>query len=411
MLDMLKEILAVRFCIYSSAITGTAKAVASSIRNNDQCQFTITRRDQLKKFSQVFSAYIPGGKGDKLVSYLEEAPKSYFESSPFYKAKRVREGDASKVHCYDISVDHEDQLFVLANGLIVSNTKHSGGVSSSKRSYSGFDVINQIVQSPDNFPDRAAVSEVDGRVDSITEAAQGGTIVTVGNEEHYVPQGYQVSVSVGDRVESGDQLADGIVDPGDIVRLRGLGEGRRFYSDRLRQALDDSGMWASPRNTEIVARAAIDHVVIEDPEGIGPYMPDDMISYNQLQRTYTPPADTARKSVSDAHGNFLQVPVLHYSIGTRITPSISKRLSNVGINQVHVTDKAPAMRSDMVRLRTAAHSNPDWLASMHTSYLKSQLTSSAVRGDTTDVQKNVHFAPRLAIGTDFGKNIETSGEF
>jgi DNA-directed RNA polymerase subunit beta' len=291
------------------------------------------------------------------------------------------------------------------------NTKHQGGVASSKKTYGGFDVINQIVQSPENFPDRAAVSEVDGRVDSIEEAPQGGMFVTVGEEQHYVPQGYDVTVKVGDRVEAGDQLSDGIVDAGDIVRLRGLGEGRRFYSNRLKQALDDSGMGADIRNTEILARATIDHVTIDDPEGVGNYMPDDLVSYNQLQKTYNPPASTLRKRVQDAAGKFLQAPVLHYSIGTRVTPSVIKRLGDVGINDIHVSDEAPAIHSTMVRLRTAAHTNPDWLASMHTSYLKSQLTESAIRGDTTDTKENTHFAPRLAVGTDFGKNIETTGQF
>jgi hypothetical protein len=48
---------------------------------------------------------------------------------------------------------------------------------------------------------------------------------------------------------------------------------------------------------------------------------------------------------------------------------------------------------------------------MHTSYLKKQLSESAIRGEESDVEKNIHFAPRLAIGTNFGENIEQTGKF
>ena len=291
------------------------------------------------------------------------------------------------------------------------NVKHQGGLAAGKREYAGFDVINQIAQSPETFPDRALVSEVDGDVQAVEEAPQGGKYVIVNGHKHYVPVGYEINVQPGDRVEAGDQLSDGIVDPGDIVRLRGLGEGRKFFSERLNKALADSGMGNDLRNSEILARSAINHVVVEDPEGIGPYLPDDVVSYNTLQRQYVPPADTRRMKASQAHGKYLQSPVLHYTIGTRITPKISRTLADTGISDVHVTDEPPALRPEMSRLRTAAHSNPDWLAAMHTSYLKDQLSYAAVRGETTDVKENTHFAPRLAIGVGFGKNVEQTGKF
>lgn len=291
------------------------------------------------------------------------------------------------------------------------NVKHQGGQAKGKREYAGFDVINQIAQSPETFPDRATVSELDGTVQDVQDAPQGGKYIFVDGEKHYVPQGYEIMVRPGDRVEAGDQLSDGIVDPGDIVRLRGLGEGRKFFAERLKKAMDDSGMDSDLRNTEILARSAIDHVVVEDPEGIGDFLPDDVVSYNTLQRKYVPPADTKALKAREAHGKYLQSPVLHYSIGTRITPRIASTLEEAGIRDVRVTDTSPALRPEMSRLRTAAHSNPDWLASMHTSYLKDQLSYAAVRGDTTDVRENTHFAPRLAIGTGFGKNVRETGKF
>lgn len=319
--------------------------------------------------------------------------------------------DLGLLHCMDISVDHPDELFVLANGLIVKNSKHSGGQTTGKKEYSGFNVINQLVQSPEEFPDRALVSEESGTVSSVEEAPQGGFIVTVGESQHYVPQGYPVMVKSGDRVEAGDQLSEGLIDAGDIVRLRGLGSGRRYFADRLHRVLEDSGFGGDKRNVEIVSRSVIDHARVEDDQNLPGTLPDDQISYNRLSQTYTPPASSKRLPTADTVGQYLQSPALHYSIGTRLSPSQVKRLQTSGYTHLEVSPEEPGFRTEMQRLRTSTQTNPDWLARQGASYLKSNLLEGAVRGQDTNIQSNIHFGPRLAFGKDFGKNTATTGEF
>jgi hypothetical protein len=71
-----------------------------------------------------------------------------------------------------------------------------------------------------------------------------------------------------------------------------------------------------------------------------------------------------------------------------------------------VDDAEPSFKPEMVRLRSASHSNPDWMASLGTSYLTKQLNESSTKGDDTNVFQNADYRPRLAFGKDFGKNIE-----
>lgn len=319
---------------------------------------------------------------------------------------------------WDIEVDNDTHLFALANGIICSNTqgalhsKHSGGAfGGTKKTFAGFDVINRFVQTPEEFPDRATVASMDGFVTKVVDAPQGGTHVYVGDEQHYVPPGFPVLVKEGDEVEAGDQLSEGLVDPGDVVRLRGLGEGRRYYSDRLKEILDDSGMAADRRDTEMLARAALNHVKVDDAADDAPYLPGDTLSYSYLSRNYVPPEDTSSYATSKAVGKFLQRPALHYTLGTRITPKIARRLEEAGFSEVQASDQAPSFQPEMTRLRTAAQSGRDWMASMHTSYLKKNLEEHAIRGDDTNVRENIHFAPRLAIGEGFGKEVERTGKF
>lgn len=292
------------------------------------------------------------------------------------------------------------------------NTKHTGGVGGgAKREYSGFDWINQFLQTPSQFKDRAVVSESEGRVERIEEAPQGGTYVTVAGERYYVAPGFEVEVEEGQEVEAGDALSAGLINPSDVVRLRGLGEGRRYFSDRLKQMLDDSGMDADRRTTEMLARSAINHIKIDELDDPAGHLPDDIVSYNKYLSDYTPPEDTEPLAPGKAVGKVLQAPALHYAIGTRITPSVAKRLEKVGWGDVQVSERAPRFSPQMVRLQSASHNNPDWLAQQHTSYLKRQLSDSAARGLDTNIEKNVHFAPRLAVGEDFGKNIRETGTF
>lgn len=291
------------------------------------------------------------------------------------------------------------------------NLKHTSGASSQKREYSGLSWLERFVQIPDNFPDRSPVADADGIV-SVKAAPQGGNYVQVGDKEHYVPQHLAVTVKNGDRVEAGQQLSEGIVRPDDIVRYRGIGEGRRYYADRLKQMLDEGGTGADRRNTEVVARGAIDHVQVEDPDDLPDgALPDDMVSYQRALRSFTPPEDSQELNPKNALGLYLQKPALHFTPGTRITPRVADKLAATGFNKVLTHAKAPAFTPRMQRLQTQAFANDDWLASMHTSYLGRQLAQGVTRGQETDVERNIHFAPRLAFGEGFGKDIETTGHF
>ena len=415
MLRGFKELMALRFGIHASALTKTATA-GHKAHKNDMWMFSITRRDQVRRFQEFIAPHIPGGKGHKLTLYLTEAPYSRMQDIPHYKSKRRSIIDAGEQQCWDLSVNHPDELFVLSNNLIVKNTKHNSGMAKGKKSFSGFGYVSQFTQIPDEFKDRAAVSERDGMVEKIEDAPQGGKFVTVNGEQHFVLPGFEPSVKVGDKVEAGDQLSDGLVNPADIVRLRGLGEGRRYYAERLGQILTDSGSPPDKRNVEILARSAVDNFITEDPDEDSPFQPDESVRSADFVRGYTPPKDTADTNLSKAVGSYLQKPTLHYTIGTRLTPKMVDRLQTAGIESVSASRTEPWFKPEMKRLRTAAHDSKDWLVSMGTSYLSSQMRDALERGDETNVQENYHFGPRLAYGADagkgaFGENVESTGKF
>jgi hypothetical protein len=350
-----------------------------------------------------------GPKMDKLTSILSKLPDPNKEP---VVARLLSVTYLGNLPCVDISVAAANELFSLANGAVVKNS----GMAKGKKDFSGFDYISQFVQIPDDFRDKAAVSEHDGMVEKIEDAPQGGKYITVAGVRHLALPSFDPMVKVGDKVEAGDQLSEGLVNPSDIVRLRGLGEGRKYYANRLGKILADSGNPPDKRHVELLARSAVDTYNAEDPDEDSPYLPDDLVRAGEFARNYTPPKDTADTRLDKSTGSYLQKPVLHYTIGTKLTPKMLAHIGSTGIESVSTSKELPWFKPEMKRLRVAAHDSKDWLVAMGTSYLSAQMRGALERGDETNVQENYHYGPRLAYGADlgkggFGEHTEETGKF
>lgn len=408
MVVRLQQLLWSRLGVFSSTLTKTADGSKEG-RNNSQWQFTVTRRAELSRLLRYLAPM-----GPKLLKVQAAGLSAGEPATGPVCARLISVTPLGRLPCADITVEADNELFSLSNGAVVKNT--GGQAKGGKKSFSGFDYISQFVQVPDDFRDRAAVSELSGMVEKVEEAPQGGHHITVNGQQHFALPGFAATVKVGDNVEAGDQLSEGLVNPADIVRLRGLGEGRRYYAERLGQILSDSGNPPDKRNMEIIARATIDTYRTDDPDADSDYMPDESVRASSFMKNYKPPVDTVATRLDKASGGYLQQPVLHYSIGTQLTPKMVERMRGAGVEEVMTSKTTPWFKPEMKRLRVASHDSKDWLVSLGTSYLSGQMRDALERGDETDVRSNYHFGPRLAFGADagsgvFGENIEATGKF
>lgn len=281
-------------------------------------------------------------------------------------------------------------------------TKHSGRLTSGKGHYQGFDLIKALARVPENFPYKAAVSPKDGEVDSIKEAPQGGTYITVGGERVYVAPGYDLRVKQGDHVEAGDQLSDGVLDPEDVVKYKGIGEGRRYFAERFTQAMRDSGYAAHRRNVESIARALVDHVQIENEDAEGQLLPGDVTTYSNWSFGYTPRPDSVKGSAKSLIGKYLEQPALHYTIGTKITKRVADELDKFGRgNEVFANANPIEVTPIMQSIVKSTGTDRDWMSRLGTTYLKSRLLEDAQHGSTADIH-GTNPIPGLAKGVEFG---------
>jgi len=285
------------------------------------------------------------------------------------------------------------------------SSKHSGGVGGAK-AIGGFKAINALVQVPKKYPDGATHAQRDGRVQEIREAAQGGHYVTVDGEEHYVRADQALTVKRGDEIEAGDVISDGMPNPSEVVKHKGVGEGRRYFVDAMRTVLKNSGITSHRRNIELVARGLINHVRLTDE--YGDYSPDDVVPYSAIERNWKPRPGSVAGAPQSLSGHYLETPVLHYSVGTKINKSVLNNMKRYGINNVQAHKEPPPFQPEMVRGMANISNDPDWMTRMLGSYQERGFLNSVHRGLKSDASGS-SYVPSLARGENFGLSGATSG--
>jgi len=285
------------------------------------------------------------------------------------------------------------------------SSKHSGGVGGS-RAIGGFKAINALVQVPKKYPDGATHAQLDGTVQEIRPAPQGGFYVQVGGQDHYVPPDREISVKKGDTLEAGDVLSDGMPNPAEVVKYKGVGEGRRYFVSAMRDVLKNSGITAHRRNIELLSRGLINHVRLTDE--YGDFTPNDVVPYSMLERNWTPREGSVMAAPNTVVGHYLEKPVLHYSVGTKIGKSVAANLQKYGIKNIQAHKEPPPFEPEMIRGMANISNDPDWMTRMIGSYQEKGLLNSVQRGLSSDISGS-SYVPALARGETFGVTGVTSG--
>ena len=281
------------------------------------------------------------------------------------------------------------------------SSKHGSGVGGKKiedpegpDQPTGFKNIERMFLVPSNFPGGAVLSPVDGRVAGIRPAPQGGNYITVGTNTLYCAPERSFKVKVGDTVEAGDALTNGIPNPTEITKYKGLGQARRYYMDKLADIFGRSGFGVDRSNLESFSRAMINKVRITSEDGYRSWLPGDVVSYSQVAAEYTPRDDAVDDTPEKSQGRYLEKPVLDYSIGTRITPKVVKTLDKYGFKKITTSPTPPPFEPEFMRPMAALQNDSSWLARMSGERLKDSLFDAARKG-LTDSHDSTSYVDRI----------------
>ena len=329
------------------------------------------------------------------------------DGKPSAVYKRTGQQYIGPLPTYDLEVEHPDHLFVLANGLAVENSsKHQGGVAGATKGQEGFPTIDRLLSIPEEFTGGATHALHDGRVDNITQAPQGGHYIHVKGVAHYVPPDYTINVKVGDPVEAGDPMTDGIPNPALLTEHKHIGEARKRFVDTFMNVATNAGFKPHRRNVELIATGLINHVRLE--QEMDSHAPGDVVSYSHVENHYTPRDDHEVLEPKRAVGKYLEAPVLHYTIGTRIKPSMLPLMSKYGVTKLTVHNDPPPFTPVMIRSHDTPSYDEDWTSQMLGSGLEKSLLSSVHRGAVADPY-GTSYVPALVQGVDFGTKGKSVG--
>lgn len=283
---------------------------------------------------------------------------------------------------------------------IALNAKHGGRTLASDRNQvHGIAGLRQIIETPKTFENKATLASISGKVTKIVPAPQGGHIVFVEEAQHYVLPQLKVLVHVGDVVEQGDVLSDGVPKPDEIVALKGLGTGRLYVVKTLADLYKGQGRELDQRHLELFTKSSMNHVrILDDPSH--QYIKGDIVGFNTIKKDLS--SSTKSVPTLDALGETLGKGYLEFVPGTRVLPSTIKRLRANGIKDVLVSTRAPEIEFVMKSATTVPRLHPDWMARMAHQGIRPTLLHAAHFGESSDLH-SAHPVPAYVHGVEFGQ--------
>ena len=289
------------------------------------------------------------------------------------------------------------------------NAKHGGRILTEEDhepKLEGIKGVRQVLEIPQSFLHKAALAEHDGTVTKVEKAPQGGHYIWLDDKtRHYATPELRVVTPIGTKVEAGDALTNGVPKPDDVVRHKGLGAGRQYLVEALHNIYKNSGADVDRRHIETLASSVLNNVRITDPgdDHDHGFIKGDIVNYNRFNAALA--ATQKRLPLADAVGETLADNTLHFTAGTRITPSVQTALSKQGITQVGVATVGPRAEPVMRPATRTPLMNPDWMARLAHRYLKESLVAGAHKGDVSDIH-GYHPVPAYAFGGEFGQGPE-----
>ncbi len=134
--------------------------------------------------------------------------------------------------------------------------------------------------------DSAVVSEIDGIVE-FGPVTKGMRKIIVVNESgdlrnYIVPQGKHLRVYEGDKIDAGDNLTEGPVNPFDILSIKGVNAAQNYLVNEIQEVYRLQGVRINDKHIEVIVRQMLQKVVIEDP-GDTRFLEGDIISKNEFR--------------------------------------------------------------------------------------------------------------------------------
>ena len=147
---------------------------------------------------------------------------------------------------------------------LTMRTFHTGGVASAEDITQGLPRVEELFEArkPKGL---ATITEISGEV-RIDEGKRRAIITNEdGDSESYlIPFGSKLKVKDGDRVEAGDELTEGSVNPNDILKIKGIKGVQAYLLKEVQSVYRLQGVEISDKHIEVIIRQMLRKVQVED---------------------------------------------------------------------------------------------------------------------------------------------------
>jgi DNA-directed RNA polymerase subunit beta' len=150
---------------------------------------------------------------------------------------------------------------------LTMRVRHFGGVVMSDVTQ-GLPRVEELfeMRTPKNL---SPVSELSGKV--TVETSEDGYVIKVKNskskpadeKEYFVPLASTLNVADNDEILSGTQLAQGYLDPKEVLKIKGLIDGQRYVIGEAQKVYESQGIGINDKHFEVILRKMSDKVIIE----------------------------------------------------------------------------------------------------------------------------------------------------
>ena len=263
----------------------------------------------------------------------------------------------------------------------------------------GLAAFKQFVEVPKNFFQRAPVSDIDGRVESVAKAPQGGFDLVIEGSQHYIPPNRDLKIKVGSKVRAGDVLASGIPAPDDVIKYKGLGAGRDYLMKSLRKVYSESGKEVDPRHLELLAKSQLNYVRIDG--GSKEFLPNDIVSISKIRSSFKDKGQAV--PLNQSVGKVLTKSVGAHLPGTKITSVVRDELGKEGVGTVYAVDSNIKITPIMAAATRTPLLNPNWMQRLGYRYQKQTLINAATFGEKSDLHSH-NPVPALAVGSELRRD-------
>jgi DNA-directed RNA polymerase subunit beta' len=286
-------------------------------------------------------------------------------------------------------------------------TFHTGGISGTRGVVSGYRKIDALLQMQQIKKGKATLARRDGKVTKIEDSDSGsGKNVYIGDDAkpHFVERDLwdegNTKIRVGSNVDKGDILSGGLVQPQELVKLKGMLNAQDYISGEIQSAFHGQGVPIKRKLVETVIRSVGNTTKVGKDPGDSGFLPGDVVPWTVAEAYNNTPI--GELAVVDAVGHKLLEDIPGTTHGEIITDHVKSVLQRLGKSKVTVGPKAIDHEPYLAGLKRVPLLRDDWMAQMGYNHIADAMVGGAAVGATTDIH-DYSPVPAFAYGAEFGQ--------